>query len=81
MNVILNNFKRVTTRIVANLSRSGVNFSREYADNVADYKIFWRKVKRVKSWMPQKSGDLGLKVDVKPTDLCYKYDESPELKE
>lgn len=79
MSTILNNCKR-TTKIAANLLNS-TNFSRKYATTVADYKITWTRPEKVSNLLPGKSGDKGIDTNVKPSDFCYMYDESPEMKD
>lgn len=79
MNVIINSCKRATTGVAVNFLKNG-SLPREYA-SVGDYNIFWKRPEKVPCWVPEKSGDLGLDVGVKPTDFCYKYGESSEMKE
>ncbi|KAM0724489.1 Small ribosomal subunit protein uS15m [Formica fusca] len=77
MNVIINNCKRT----VANLLRDAGNLSRRNATTVTDYKITWTRPEPVSSLSPEKSGDKGLNIEVKPTDIARGYAESSELKD
>ncbi|XP_072760624.1 small ribosomal subunit protein uS15m [Anoplolepis gracilipes] len=77
MNIIINNCKQT----VANLLKDVGNLSRRYATTVADYKITWTRPEPVSRLSPERSGDQGLEIDVKPTDLSKAYAESPELKD
>lgn len=84
MNVIVNNSKQMTMRTVTNFLKISANLSRGYATTVGDYNIVWVKPKKktkAEKLLADKSGDQGLEVDVKPSDFCDKYGESPELKE
>lgn len=77
MNVIINN----CTRTVASCFRNAGKLSRRYAVSVADYKIDWKQPEQPSELSPKRSGDLGLEVDVKPTEFAREYAESDELKE
>ncbi|EFN74889.1 28S ribosomal protein S15, mitochondrial [Camponotus floridanus] len=77
MNIIINNY----TRTVASLFRDAGNFSRRYAVSIADYKINWTRPEQPSELSPERSGDLGLDVGVKPTDFAKYYSESGELKD
>lgn len=78
MNIIINNCKQ-TTKIAANLLKNDGNFSRNYATTIADYKITWVRPKKVSNLSSEKSGDQGLKIDVKSSDFGKMYNELPEL--
>lgn len=81
MSIILNNCRK-TTRITANLLKSSGNLSkREYAVTLEDYKITWTRPEKTSCLTPEKSGDLGLNIDVKGSDIPQIYSESPEMKE
>jgi len=56
------------------------NLSRKYATTIADYNIIWIRPEKVSNLSSEKSGDQGLKVDVKSSDFGKMYDELPELK-
>jgi len=75
---IINNYKQMT-RIVANLLKNS-NLSRKYATTIADYNITWIRPEKVSNLSSEKSGDQGLKVDVKSSDFGKMYNELPELK-
>lgn len=77
MNVIINN----CARTVASLLRDAGYLSKRYAVTVANYKINWTRPQQSSELSPERSGDLGLEVSVKPTDLVKEYAESDELKE
>ncbi|XP_020290303.1 28S ribosomal protein S15, mitochondrial [Pseudomyrmex gracilis] len=84
MNAIVNNSKQTTMRTVVNFLKSSAYLSRGYAQTVGDYNIVWVKPKKktkAEKLLADRSGDQGLKLDVKPSDFCLKYDESPELKD
>jgi len=80
MNIIINNYKQ-TTKITANLLKNGGNLSRKYATTIADYKITWIRPEKVPNLSSERSGDQGLKVQVKPSDFGKMYKELPELKD
>lgn len=77
MNVIINNCARTVTRLL----RDAGYLSKRYAVTVADYKINWTRPQQPSELSPERSGDLGLEVDVKPTDIVKEYAKSDELKE
>lgn len=79
MNVIINNYKQ-TAKIAANLLKNNDNLSRMYATTIADYKITWVRPEKVSNLSPEKSGDQGLTIDVKPSDFGKIYNELSELK-
>lgn len=64
--------------MAANLLNNSSNPSRKYA-SVADYKITWVRPEKVSNLSFEKSGDQGLKVDVKSSDFGKLYNELPEL--
>ncbi|XP_012530728.1 28S ribosomal protein S15, mitochondrial [Monomorium pharaonis] len=77
MNVIIN-YCEQTTRIAGSLLRNSGNLSRKYA-TIADYKITWVRPEKVSYTSSERSGDQGLKLDVKLSDLGKMYNELPEL--
>ncbi|KAL6442041.1 hypothetical protein ACFW04_002403 [Cataglyphis niger] len=77
MNVIINNCKQTVANL---LLRDASNLSRRYA-TIADYKINWPRPKPVSPFSPERTGDKGLKIEVKPTDIAKDYAESSELKD
>lgn len=81
MNMIINGYKM--TRIVDSLLKNNVtsNLSRKYVTTIADYKITWIRPEKVSNLFSEKSGDQGLKVNVKSSDFGKMYNELPELKE
>ncbi|XP_047368924.1 28S ribosomal protein S15, mitochondrial [Vespa velutina] len=56
-------------------------FVRKYAVHLSDYNINWVRPKKICITKPEKSGDLGIPHDVKPTDLLLGYDKSKELQD
>lgn len=61
--------------------KNGGDLSRRYATSIADYKITWVRPEKVSPLSPEKSGDMGINIEIKPTDLCETYSKSPEMKE
>ncbi|XP_043524850.1 28S ribosomal protein S15, mitochondrial [Frieseomelitta varia] len=59
----------------------GGYLSRGMARTIDDYKIKWVRPVKLPSIDPRQSGDLGLNVSVKPTDLKVLYDKSKELQD
>ncbi|XP_011869526.1 PREDICTED: 28S ribosomal protein S15, mitochondrial [Vollenhovia emeryi] len=80
MNVIINNYTQ-TTRMVANILKHGNNLARKYATTIADYKITWVRPEKLSHLSLERSGDQGLKDDVKSSDFGKIYNELPELKD
>ncbi|EFN83509.1 28S ribosomal protein S15, mitochondrial [Harpegnathos saltator] len=78
--VMLNNCKRAT-RITASLLKSGDNLAKRRYATLEDYKITWTRPEKVSPLSPQKSGDQGIDVDVKESDMPEIYRESPEMKD
>ncbi|XP_032685065.1 28S ribosomal protein S15, mitochondrial [Odontomachus brunneus] len=79
--IILKNYKQ-TTRITANLLKCGSNLSRrQYATTLEDYKITWTRPKKESYLIPEKSGDQGIDISVKASDIPSIYSESPEMKD
>lgn len=54
--------------------------SREYR-TIKEYKINWVRPKPIPFVSPERSGDLGLKIDVKSADLGKEYNDLPELQD
>lgn len=79
INAIINNFKR-PTRITTNLLNNCSILSRGYR-KINEYKINWVRPKQIPFVSPERSGDLGLKVDIKSADLGKEYNDLPELQE
>ncbi|XP_012219283.1 small ribosomal subunit protein uS15m [Linepithema humile] len=80
MNIIINNCKQ-TIKITTNLLKNSSDLSRRYATSIADYKITWVRPEKVSPILPEKSGDMGINIEIKPSDLCEMYSESPEIKD
>lgn len=49
--------------------------------SVEDYKINWKRPSRIPIYDPKRSGDLGVDVTVKPTDIKNYYQNSKELED
>lgn len=73
------NFCRHFPKVAVGITRSQY-IVREYAV-LADYNIKWVRPEKVSAISPKKSGDLGINVDVKSTDLILGYGNSEELRE
>lgn len=80
MNIIINNCKQIT-RITTNLLKNNGDLSRRYATSITDYKITWVRPEKVSPMSPEKSGDMGINIEIKPTDICETYNLSSEMKE
>ncbi|XP_012269284.1 28S ribosomal protein S15, mitochondrial [Athalia rosae] len=79
MNVLTNHVKSVTAAI-ANIVRWEGYVVRNYALK-SDLKIKWVRPEKIPSYKAEKSGDLGLNLNVKPSQLANHFDESIELKD
>lgn len=75
--IILSNCKQ-TTKITANLLKSSNVLGKQYA-TLKDYKIIWKRPEKVSHLSPEKSGDLGVDIDIKKSDIPKVYSESSEL--
>lgn len=70
-----------------NLSKTTINkitsqyFVKEYATHLSDYNIKWVRPEKIPKSKPEKSGDLGIPVDIKPTQLVLGYENSKELED
>lgn len=79
MNTLVNcckYFSKVTINTTIN-----AQFVKKYATLLSDYNIKWVRPEKICITRPEKSGDLGIPNDVKPTDLLIGYDKSKELQE
>ncbi|KOX74605.1 28S ribosomal protein S15, mitochondrial [Melipona quadrifasciata] len=65
----------------SNVHVFGGYLSRGMAKTIDDYKIKWVRPVKLPSIDPRQSGDLGLNVSVKPTDMKVFYDKSKELQD
>lgn len=63
------------------LPRNGGYVARHYAKQIEDFNIVWNRPVKIRSIRPEKSGDGGVKLDIKPTDLASKYSMSKELED
>ncbi|XP_015181333.1 PREDICTED: 28S ribosomal protein S15, mitochondrial [Polistes dominula] len=70
-----------------NLSKTTINritnqyFVKEYGTHLSDYNIKWVRPTVIPKSKPEKSGDLGIPHDVKPTQLVPGYEKSKELQD
>lgn len=80
MNSIVNCCKLLGAK-ASNVHVLGGYLSRGMARTIDDYKIKWVRPVKLPSIDPRQSGDLGLTVTVKPTDMKVLYDKSKELQE
>lgn len=70
-----------------NLSKTTINritnqyFVKEYATHLSDYNIKWVRPEKIPKSKPEKSGDLGIPVDIKPSQLILGYENSKELQD
>ncbi|EZA51394.1 hypothetical protein DMN91_007370 [Ooceraea biroi] len=80
MNIIINNCKQGMNGVL-NLVKNGDTFLRRYATTITDYKITWKRPEKVSNLSAEQSGDQGLEIEVKSSDLRVMYDKSPELKD
>ncbi|XP_061934763.1 small ribosomal subunit protein uS15m [Apis cerana] len=74
MNSVINSCKLISIRI----NKFGGYLYRGMA-TIDDYKIKWVRPVKISSVDPRKSGDLGLNVPIKPTDIKLYYENSKEL--
>lgn len=79
MNIITNGCRGGMSKTM-NLVKHCNYLLRRYATTIADYKITWVRPEKVSEFSPEKTGDQGLHIEVKPSDLCTTY-KSPELDE
>ncbi|XP_060829756.1 small ribosomal subunit protein uS15m [Bombus pascuorum] len=80
MNSLISCCKLLSTR-VNNVYMFGGYLSRGMAQTIDDYKIKWTRPVKIPSIDPRQSGDLGVKVSVKPTDVKNYYQNSKELQD
>ncbi|KAL0118009.1 hypothetical protein PUN28_008999 [Cardiocondyla obscurior] len=80
MNVMIDGYKQMA-RMASILLKNGGNPSRKYATSIADYKITWVEPKKVPYWSSERSGDQGIKIDVKSSNFGNSYNELSELKD
>ncbi|XP_071874170.1 28S ribosomal protein S15, mitochondrial [Bombus fervidus] len=80
MNSLISCCKLLSTR-VNNVYMFGGYLSRGMAQTIDDYKIKWTRPVKIPSIDPRQTGDLGLKVSVKPTDIKNNYQNSKELQD
>lgn len=74
MNSVINSCKLISIRI----NKFGGYLYRGMA-TIDDYKIKWVRPVKISSVDSRKSGDLGLNVPIKPTDIKLYYENSKEL--
>ena len=80
MNSLISCCKLLSTR-VNNVYMFGGYLSRGMAQTIDDYKIKWTRPAKIPSIDPRQTGDLGVKVSVKPTDIKAYYQNSKELQD
>lgn len=76
MNSVINSCKLISIR----MNKFGGYLNRGMA-TIDDYKIKWVRPVKIPSTDPRKSGDLGLNISIKPTDIKLYYENSKELEE
>ncbi|XP_014484825.1 PREDICTED: 28S ribosomal protein S15, mitochondrial [Dinoponera quadriceps] len=76
---VISNSKR-SVRMTVNLLKRSVNLSERRYATLEDYKITWTRPKKISCVSPEKSGDQGIAIDIKKTDIPRIYNESSEMK-
>lgn len=80
MNALARTFRYVPSVVNSLTSKNGGIISRTAAFK-SDLKIKWVRPPKIQSTMPEKSGDGGLVVNIKPQDPANGFDRSKELQE
>lgn len=79
MNALAHNLKSLPN-LIRNLTIFESKIARNYAFK-SDLKIKWVRPEKIPCYKPEKSGDLGLELDVSPKDLAENYSKSIELRD
>lgn len=72
--MILRNRLKIVRSLVDNFSQTTRNFAAP-----KKLPVEWIRPPKVSCISPEKSGDLGLKFDIAPSDPIYNFDKSTEL--
>ncbi|XP_043277785.1 28S ribosomal protein S15, mitochondrial [Venturia canescens] len=78
MNALARTLRYVPSVVINLVPKNGGILSRTAAFK-SNLKIKWVKPRKIASTMPEKSGDGGLELDVKPQDYVNRYEQSKEL--
>ena len=82
MNVLVRQ-ARTVTNVFSNVLRNNGGYlaTTRTAAFKSDLKIKWVRPAKIEPWKPEKSGDGGLDLNVKPQDYCHYFEKCKELEE